>query len=156
MSAFDPKAFLDMSFNEASSTERIPIPAQEHLAVISKVEVRAWTGKQDPSKSGLALDVTYEIDNPAVKELLGRDKVSIMQGIMLDLTPTGGLDFSKGKNVELGRLRDACGLNTPGAPFSFRMLEGKPVKILVGHAPSTRPGARPGDVYENVNGVVKA
>ena len=155
-SAFDPKQFLDMQFNDANSTQRIPIPAQEHVAVIEKVETRAWQGKADPSKSGLALDVTYTIDDPNVKALLGRDKVTVTQGIMLDITPTGGLDFSKGRNVQLGRVREACGLNTPGAPFGFRMLEGKVVKIVVGHRPSDRPGAQTGDVFEDVNAVVKA
>lgn len=156
ISGFDPKQFLEGTFNEASSTERIPIPAKEYTAVIESVDCRAWVGKQDPSKSGLALDVVYNIDDAEAKTLTGRDKLTIQQGIMLDLTPAKGLDFSKGRNVELGRLREAAGLNEPGKPFGFRMLQGRVVKVMVGHQPSTRPGARPGDVFENVVAVARA
>lgn len=152
-SAFDPKLLLDAQQTEANSTVRIPIPAKEHLSVITAVDIRS--GQKD-GKDWSALDVTYDIDDPQVKELLGRDKVQLTQGIMLDFTQTGGLDYSKGRNVPLGRLRESVGLNTPGAPFSFRMLVGKPVKIVVTHSPSTRPGAQPGDVFENVSAWVKA
>ena len=147
MSAFDPKAFLDVTFNEANSTVRTPIPIGEHLAVIDSVDIAS--GVKD-NRQWNRLDVTYLIDDPKVKEALGRDKVTISQGLMLDFTPQGGLDFSKGRNVTLGRLREAVGLNQPGQPFGFRMLVGKPLKIVVGHSPSTRPGAQPGDVFENV------
>lgn len=155
-SAFDPKLFLDMQTNEATSTVRVPIPPKEYLAVISKVDTSKWTKRDDPSVFGLRLDVTYDIDDADVKALLGRDKISVAQGIMLDLTPQGGLDYSKGKNVTLGRLREACGVNTPGQSFSFRMLEGRPLKVVIGHKPSEAPGAQSGDVYENVVGFVKA
>lgn len=151
-SAFDPKLLLDAQTVEANSTVRVPVPAQEHVAVITGVDIRS--GNKD-GKDWHFLDVTYEIDDPAVKQLLGRDKVALTQGIGLDFSPTGGLDYSKGRNVNLGRLREATGLNTPGQPFAFRMFVGKPVKILVTHSPSTRPGAQPGDVFENVAAFVK-
>lgn len=152
-SAFDPKLLLDATTDQANSTERIPVPAGEHLSVIENVDVRA--GNKD-GKDWAFLDVTYNIDSQQVKETLGRQKVVLTQGIGLDFTPTGGLDYSKGRNVNLGRLREATGLNVPGQPFSFRMLVGKPLKIVVNHSPDTRPTARPGDVFENVNGFVKA
>lgn len=153
MSAFNPKSFLDVTVTEANSTQRVPVPVGEHLSVITEVDIRS--GNKD-GKDWAFLDVTFQIDNPAVKEALGRDVVKLTQGVSLDFTPLGGLDFSKGRNVMLGRLREAVGLNQPGQPFGFRMLVGKPVKIVVGHTPSTRPGAQPGDVFENVNAFVKA
>lgn len=152
-SAFDPKMLLQSTFTEASSLVRIPIPIGEHLAVIEKIGMSSGTGKD--GKVWARLDLTYNLDSQAVKDALGRDKVTLNQGIMLDRTPEGGLDFSKGRNVTLGRLRESVGLNTPGAPFGFGMLEGKVLKIVVGHTPSDRPGAQPGDVYENVNAFVK-
>lgn len=153
MSPFDPKLFLETSTSEALSTVRIPIPAQEHLVVVDKVDCRAWTKRDDPSKSGLALDVTYSIDSPAVKELLGRDKVTVTQGIMLDLTPTGALDSARGRNTELGRLREATGLNKPGESFKFGMLLGKVLKVKVVHSPNPE---RPDEPYQNVRDTVKA
>lgn len=151
-SAFDPKLLLDTQTEQANSTERIPVPAKEHAAVITEVDIRS--GNKD-GKDWHFLDVTYQLDDPEVKALLGREKVTLTQGVGLDFTPQGGLDYSKGRNVTLGRLREAVGLNKPGEPFSFRMLVGKPLKILVTHSASTRPGAQPGDVFENVSAFVK-
>lgn len=152
-SMFDPKTLLDATTTEANSTVRVPVDAGEHVAVIGEVAIRS--GNKD-GRDWAFLDVTYEIDSPELKAKLGRDKISLTQGVGLDFTPTGGLDYSKGKNVMLGRLREAVGLNVPGQPFGFRMLQGKVVKILVNHKPSTKPGAQPGDVFENVDAFAKA
>lgn len=152
-SNFDPTAFLDaVQTTEAGSTVSIPVPVGEYTAVISGVKARPWQSR-DGTKSGLALDVTYDIDSPEVKQLLGRPKVTITQGIMLDMTEQGGLDFGKGRNITLNRLRDAVGLNQAGQPFSFRMLEGKVAKIAVSHTPNEQ---QPGAVYSNVSAVTKA
>lgn len=133
MSMFDPSSFLEMSVAESNSTVSIPVPAGEFVAFVDKVEARPWTKKDDPSKSGVALDILWNIDDANVKAMLDREKVTAKQGIMLDLTDTGGLDMGKGKNVGLGRLREACGLNEPGQPFAFRMLEGKAAKVVIEH-----------------------
>lgn len=131
--SFDPNQFLDRQFNEANSTEAVPIPVGEYTAVVSEVKCRPWQKKDDPSVAGLALDILWEIDDQGVKDLLGRTKVMAKQGVMLDMTEGGGLDFGKGKNVGLGRLREATGLNTPGQPFSFTMLTGRPAKVKIEH-----------------------
>ncbi len=130
---FDPSQFLDMQVAEANSTESIPVPVGVFTAVIEKVDVRQWAKKDDPSVSGLALDVIWIIDDANVKEALGRDKVTVKQGIMLDLAESGTLDTSKGKNVNLGRLRAALDLNVAGQPFSFNMLPGRVGKVSIKH-----------------------
>lgn len=146
---FNPDQFLDMQVTEANDTKLTPVPVGEYVAVIEDVKCRQWQSKQDPSKSGLTLDITWSIDDPAVKELLGRDKVTVRQGVMLDLTESGGLDMGKGRNVGLGRLREAVGLNTPGQPFSFSMLVGRVAKVSVSHRID-------GDnIYAEVKGVTK-
>ena len=130
---FNPDQFLDMQVTESNSTEAIPVPVGEYTAVIGEVKCRSWQKKDDPSVSGLALDISWDIDDESVKELLGRTKVSVKQGAMLDLTESGGLDMGKGRNVGLGRLREAVGLNAPGQPFSFSMLVGRMAKVKVEH-----------------------
>ena len=130
---FNPDQFLDMQVTEANSTEAIPVPVGEYTAIIGEVKCRPWQKKDDPSVAGLALDLSWDIDDSAVKELLGRDKVKCKQGVMLDLTESGGLDMGKGKNVGLGRLREACDLNRPGEPFAFSMLVGRIAKVKVEH-----------------------
>lgn len=130
---FDPNQFLDMQVTEANSTSSTPCPVGEYMAIIDEVKPRQWQKKDDPSKSGLALDLIWNVDDANVKALLERDKVVVKQGIMLDLTDSGSIDMGKGKNVSLGRLREALGLNTPGQAFSFSMLKGRVAKVQVSH-----------------------
>jgi len=150
MSMFDPNQFLDMQTTESNDTKVVPVPVGEYLAMVSEVKARSWTSKSDPTKSGIALDLQWEIEDANVKSLLGRDKVTVKQGIMLDMTESGGLDMGKGKNVGLGRVREATGLNTPGAPFAASMLTGRMAKVTVKHRVD-------GDtIYAEVGGVAKA
>ena len=130
---FDAAQFLDQSVTEANDTKVIPVPVGEYLAIATEVKARQWTSKSDPSKTGVTLDINWEIDDAAVKQLLGRDKVSCKQGLMLDITESGGLDMGKGKNVGLGRLRDALNLNNPGQAFSFSQIPGRMAKVKVEH-----------------------
>lgn len=126
---FDPNAFFDQVVESAGSTEVVPIPAGEYLATIDKKEVTQWSKKDDPSISGLKLKVTWSLEDQPVRELLGRDKVTVVQDIMLDLTDHGTLDMGKGRNVELNRLRAAVDLNVSG--FSFNQLDGRMARVTV-------------------------
>ena len=150
--SFDPNIFLEQSFSEANSTKNEPCPAGEFLAVIKKFDLRQWTSKDDATKSGLALDIIWTVEDESVRQALGRTEVTVKQGIMLDLTEAGGLDMSKGKNTNLGRLREAVGLNVAGQPFSFNLLTGQMAKISVKH----RPADNGEDVYADVKAVLKA
>lgn len=126
---FDPNAFLEQVITEVGSTEATPIPAGEYLAFIDKKEVTTWQKKDDPTVSGVKLKVTWTLEDQAVRDLLGRDKVTVAQDIMLDITDTGSLDMGKGRNVELNRLRAAVDLNVSG--FSFNQLDGRMARVTV-------------------------
>jgi hypothetical protein len=153
MSQFDPNTFLEMTVTDANSTVQTPVPAGEYLAVAEKVEARPWQSPKDPSKSGMALDVTWSIDDANVKALLERDKVTVRQGIMLDMTESGGLDMGKGKNVGLGRLRAALDLNQPGQPFGFKMIEGRMARVAVSHRQDEKDAEK---IYAEVKAVAHA
>lgn len=133
-SVFDPSTFAQMVFTESNSTESVPIPAGEWRFTIAKVELAAWSSK-DRTKAGLKLVCTLETEDPEIAQVTGRPKNSVKDEIMLDLTPEGGLDFGKGMNVRLGRLRAATNLNAPGQPFSFDMLMGREATYLIAHEP---------------------
>ena len=126
---FDPNSFFEQVITEVGSTEVVPIPAGEYLATIDKKEVATWQKKDDPSVSGLKLRITWSLEDQAVRDLLSRDKVVVVQDIMLDTTETGGLDMGKGRNVELNRLRAAVDLNVSG--FSFHQLDGRMARVTV-------------------------
>ena len=134
---FDANDFLNSTVTDSNDTTLINPPdnmsGDGYQMLCTKVDCRAWQGKADPSKSGLTLDVQWQIEDESVKKFCGREKVVCRQGIMLDLTDGGQLDMAKGKNIGLGKLREALGLNTPGVPFSFSMIVGRMAKGFVQH-----------------------
>lgn len=152
MTMFDPQAILDAQFTEANSTVATPVPAGEYIAYVEKVDARPWKKRDDPSVGGITLDVTWVVDDAGVKALLDREKVTVRQGIMLDLTESGGLDFGKGKNVGLGKLRQALDMNEPGKPFSFTQMTGRTARIVVSHRADPSDAEK---VYAEVKSVAK-
>lgn len=150
MSTFDPSAFLNLQVTGSNDTKLIPIPEGEYTGVTDSVDVLPWQSKEDTSKSGLKLITTILIDDPAVVAATGREKNTVKLDCMLDLMPNGeGLDMGKGKNVSLGRLREAINLNDPSVPFSFLQIPGRPLKVAVKHRPYN------GDLFAEVKGVTK-
>jgi hypothetical protein len=128
---FDAEAFQNSVISDANSTATIPWPQAEYVGTIKKAEIRSGTiSKGDRAGQPWAgLSVQVEVD----RSFLPDGASSVASGmIMLDLTDAGGLDSRAGRNVNLGRLREAVGLNVPGQPFSFPMLEGRTVKITTG------------------------
>ena len=148
MSNFDPQAFLDSSISGSNDTKVIPVPVGDYMGIIDKVLPRQWQSK-DGSQTGIALDVFWSVEDPNVKAVLGRDSVICKQGIMLDITPQGGLDMNKGKNIGLGRLREAVNMNDEATPFSFAMLPGQAATISVSHRINGE------ETYSEVKGVAR-
>lgn len=144
---FNPAMFLDATTDSQMDTKLIPCPEGEYLGIIDDVKIRTWTKKDNPSEGGVVLDVFWNIEDEGVKQTLGRTKVTVKQGVMLDLTDQGQLDCAKGRNVQLGRLREATGLNKPGEPFAMNMLPGKMAKVLIKHRTDGE------DIYADVKGV---
>lgn len=136
MSAFNVEDFMNETTDAALDTVIIPIPVGEYNAQVEKVEPRAVTfqnKKTGADEERALLDVTYEIFSDEAKTITGREKLTIRQSIFLDIDEaTGKLDYSKGKNIGLGKLREACDLNAAGKSFSIPQLIGQMVKVKVG------------------------
>lgn len=141
-SVFDPDMFMNQQTTESSSTVYTPVPEKEYQGVIK--EVKAGTAGDKP-----VLNITWAIDDQEAKDATGLDEPTVRQTIWLDLTPAGGLDMGKGKNVGLGKLREALGQNEPGRPWSPGMLSGQVAQITVKH----RAGKEPGEVFADVKAV---
>ena len=151
-SSFDPSLFLDASISEPT-VKRPPLPVGDYLGVIGEVTARNWTGKKDPSKSGVAWDVPLVIEVPAeVQASLGLTSSTLQfkDSIMLDLTPNNALDNAPGRNGGLRRYREACDLNKPGDSFSARQMTGKVVKVKITHELYND------EIMERVSGVTKS
>lgn len=146
---FDANQFLAATFNEASATELKPAPEGEYIGTIQPVTSESFkSGVSAAGNAWARLDLIVQVENDlTIKAATGMDKKNIRAGVMLDMTPNGGLDFSEGRNITLGRLRKAVGLNAPGQPFSFQMLSGKVVKISVKHRLDKDDASK---VYEDV------
>ena len=132
MGTFDPTSFMDATFSETNDTKVVPIPIGDWPAIIEEPKMAEWKSR-DGLKSGWKLSMTMKIDSPEVAAITLRETNKVRHDVMLDLTESGALDMGKGKNVGLGRLREACNLNKPGEPFSFRMFDGKMIKVRIGH-----------------------
>ena len=126
---FDEDAFMSSTSEGEMSTEFTPVPVGEYQAVVKKIGTRSGEGEKGP---WAMLDVTWAIDDASVTEATGMDNPSVRQSLFLDITEEGGLNLGKGKNIDLGRLREALGQNGAGA-WSPSMLEGQVATVLVDH-----------------------
>ena len=128
MSTFDPNAFLNTETSEANAIQYIPVPEGEHQASIKAIKPRVLTDGR------AVLDVTWVVDSEEARNETGMAEPTVRQTLWLDTTESGGLDFGKGKNVGLGRLRDALGQNVTGQPWQPGMMIGGVAKIKVAHS----------------------
>lgn len=135
MGLFNPEAFMSASISEAMDTRLQPCPVGEWGATISKVDVRG--GESEKTESGIwaAYNVTWDINDPEAKRLAGREKLSSRQTVFLDLTADGTIDMAKGRNIRLGKLRDAIGQNQPGMAWNPMMMVGHSAVVKVDHRP---------------------
>jgi hypothetical protein len=155
-SPFDAGTFMNQSVDAQLDTQIKQCPEGEFRAMIDDFGEDAWRtfqGKKDPSKDYTMFAPPFVIQDPGVQAELGRDKVVVYhKGIFIDIGPDGGLDTAKGKNVDLGRLRDAVGQNKPG-PWNFNMLKGAgPVMVKVIHEPDQHDTEKK---YARISKVVK-
>lgn len=148
--SFDPTQLLNISVDQANDTRLVPCPEGEYMAIVDSIDIRSGISQKN-NMPWTRLDVSVSIDDPAVESQIGR-RPKLKGGVMLDLTESGGLDLSRGKNTGLGRLREATGKNLPGVPFRFTDLVGQLVKVKVSHR------ADPNDasiVYDEVKAFLK-
>lgn len=132
---FDPKLFLKNTTTQAGSTKIPQCPVGEYPARIDTVDFREAVAGQNSKTPGALLcfcDVTWEVDSADARQKLGREKVTVRQSMIVDLTADRqGLDMGEGKNVSLNRIRDAVGQNVAGQPWSPEMLIGKLAQVKV-------------------------
>lgn len=148
--SFDPSTFLNTTVEGELDTKTVPCPVGEYNAISDKVDVKQWSSK-DGSSSGLKVVILWDIQDDAVRQLVGRDKILVPQDIMLDLTEEGGLDMGKGKNIGLGRLREALDMNKAGEPFAIGNIAGRMALVTVSH----RAGQNPEDLFHEIKRVAK-
>lgn len=137
-SAFDPQAFLDATI-DTPNEKRPPLPVENpaspdglYTAIIGEVKMNS--GEKD-GKVWLQAAVPLTIDVPGQLQdaLHLRPQLTLTDRVFIDLTPQGTIDGAPGANRRQRLYRDATNLNNPGDKFSWRMLQGKVVKVKVSH-----------------------
>src|SRR5882724_6864658 len=126
-SPFDADSFMSQTVDAELDTTVVIPPEGDYRAMIGEFDsesgFRTFTGRDDsknPGKEYTLFQPPFVLqDDPRlgeVKAARGSDNIVVShKGMFLDLTDQGGLDVGKGKNVDLGRLRDSVGQNSmPG------------------------------------------
>ena len=148
-STFDPDAFMQTQVEGANSTQFLPIPEGDYMALIEKVQAR------EIKDGGRVLDVTWSLLDEALLSSMGRDKLTVRQGIFLDIRDDGSLNMTEGQNVALGQLREALGQNNPRKAWAFSHLEGAgPCLCKVVEKADNTPGSS--RIFNNVVRVTAA
>jgi hypothetical protein len=138
-SIFDPSSFLSVTMTQPLEA-RPPLPTTPpeggfYSAIIGKdLKSRAWTGRADPTKSGIAIDLLLEVlVPPSLQDVQKRTTVTIRDSIMLDITEGGDIDDSPGRNGRLKMYREAIDRNKKGDSFTFPDLCGQHVRVKLSH-----------------------
>jgi len=143
--SFDPDAFINMQFEETPPDKYEPVPEGEYHAVIERI------GEPRLTQNGsVVLDIYWSIQEPELLAKLERDTAVVRQSLWLDVGSDGRLLFGKNKNVQLGRLLKAVGIDR-GQPWSFQSLVGRSALITVRHRTTDE-----GEIYENVTRVASS
>ena len=95
-------------------------------------------------------DIIWELLDDRLKEALNMQKITCKQSLFLDLTPEKQLDMGKSKNIALGKVREALGLNDKKKDFFLGLLIGNTAKVQVVHEPNEQDPTSP---YSKVNRV---
>jgi hypothetical protein len=152
-STFDPEAFLGAAINEPM-VRRPPLPAgTELIGVIGEVKFTSGTiGKGDrQGQPWYRFDFPIEFDlssKPDLQASLGVDKLTINEGIMLDIE-NGQILTGTGKNGRLRQYREALDMNKPGDSFSPRGMQGRLIRAKVRLEPYE------GEMFEKVGAVAR-
>lgn len=148
MSLFDPTSFLSSAITSSLSTKRTPLPIGETYGQITKVD--SVSGEKN-GRPWYKLNVTFEItDHDYLSQATGQpEKALLTYGILVEMEH-GTLAMGPNKNVKLGRLREAAGVNQPGK--SLNDLTGRVCRLSIGHRPDPNDSSV---VYDEIKDVAK-
>lgn len=147
---FNPDDFLNSTVTGVLATRRPPIPEIEEATLIIKDLKARMTGGDNPQP---VLDVTMTVDEQSARDATGMAEPSVRYGCWLDLTPEGDLDMGEGKNVQLGRLREAVGQNVEGQGWQPSMLLGQVLRGKITQRPDKND---PETIYNDIAAIKAA
>ena len=151
MSNFDPEALLNTEIAvDDIATEFTSVPEGEHDAQITKLATKdGLIGKGERTgEPWVMLNLTWTLTDPNVSAEMNVREARINQSFFLDLDG-GKLATGTNKNVALGQLFEACGLD---GSATISSLEGSSAIVKVKH----KINAESGRTMANVIAVTEA
>jgi len=138
---FNPDEFMNTEIAEEFATKRELLPPGEYQAMIEEIEAKTIGEANWP-----ILSLRYKIVNNPEEDIAGR---ILFDTIFLDVDEKGSLIRGPNKNIRLGQLLAALGLN--GRPWRPAMLTGQVVMLHV----TIRQNKKTGDMENNVQKVAE-
>jgi hypothetical protein len=121
--SFDPDLFMNSSIATPLATKVVGPTPGEYKGIIDDIKPPRVN-----ADGSVVMDLVWLLDDEKQREKMGR-KPTVKQAIWLDFE-NGQLATGEGKNVSLGRVREALGQNT-GADWMPSQLKGGVAKIKV-------------------------
>lgn len=125
--AFNADNFLTQTVVAAMDTVVTPIPEGDYPFQVTKVNITSGIIKNgdNAGKTWAAVKLRCLCLDPNVAQELNREEAYQNAQVFLDLTEDeSGLAVGAGKNVDLGRLREAVGQNDEDEEWNLMMLQG--------------------------------
>lgn len=146
-------ALLNQTVEEPLETRITPVPEGDYIAQPDgPPTLESFQGKKDPSKSFIRLTMIWDIQDEGLKASLNRTEVKVRQQFIIDLDSNGKLATGPDKNVRLGQLFEAGGLNAGGASIAQLGNIGRCLIRVKQRADESDPETK----YSEVSKVVKA
>ena len=132
----DTKALLHSTIQTPSSTKKLLIPSgQEYLMTCTDANINAYPVKEGPNAGSdfVVYTTTWEISDESgvLEAVTKRRKFLVDKKVTLELDENGHLLAEEGTNVQLGRFREALGMND--SEFSFTAPIGRQMMGTVTH-----------------------
>ena len=140
--SIDKEQFLNRPIEGPISSSFVAVPEGEYLSKVIENGVSAPEDKLGANGWSCWLDITWGIVDeeklPGVIEETGKEKPTIRQRLFLDVLrdendKVTALDMGKGKNVPLGQVLEAVGLDGAKKRWTWKHLEGQIARIKVTH-----------------------
>lgn len=145
---FDPNKFMQSNFNGKLDTVIPTLPEDDYRVIVDGVEHRTATVDGETRH---ILRVRWKLVDANQLIAIDRKAASVNHDLWLDLTPDGGLDEGEGKNIGLGQMLEALGLN--GQPWSPGSLVGQgPVIARIAPRENKK---KPGEYFNDVRRLVR-
>lgn len=139
MSKFNADSFLNQTVEAKLDVRRIPMPEGDHDEMqVADLSITSGTVAKGDNAGKLWVQLKAKLvctdpNVAAEMKLSGDQQPTVYWQEFIDLDDNGQLDISDGKNIKLGKLRQACGQNNE-EEWSMNDLKSAVLGARVKHA----------------------